>query len=88
MKKRAKRHLVDFTNNQNDFAVAYYAGIGLSYDAIEELTGFSRAQIDYRLRLAGVSSRHYRSGGSAISRYIRNTTRPTGEKMLVKQLHV
>ena len=76
---RAKKQVIDFYKNEKDFAVIYYAGIGLSSSCIQELTGFTKAQVDKRLEKAGIRfprseaarfipSNHQRSGIQCLSR--------------------
>lgn len=81
-----KHRRVDFHRNQVDFAVVYYAGLGLSLECIEELTNLSHAQVRYRLRLAKVSPKGYRSGRTPISKFVTQRCRAIAEKIILKQL--
>lgn len=77
---------VDFLNNERDFACVYYAGIGLSYACIMELTGFSLGQVKWRLKIAKVGPRGYRAGKTPIARFAMSNCRHIGDKVLMKLL--
>ena len=83
---RAKKQVIDFYKNEKDFAVIYYAGIGLSSSCIQELTGFTTKQVERRLEKAGIGLRNYRTGNTPVARFIIKTSRPVVEKYIMKQL--
>lgn len=86
MKKYAKKQKIDFHNNFKDFEVIYYVGIGLTYQTVAELTGFTIGQIEKRLKTAGVRGRDYRHGKSQIAHWIMRNTRSMAEKHIMRLL--
>jgi hypothetical protein len=53
---------VDFSRNEADLKAAVLASLGFSSDYISQVTGLSKGQVGYRLRLAQVKRADYRNG--------------------------
>lgn len=57
-----------------------------SNDYIESQTGFTRGQINYRLKLAGIQRMRIRDGKGAFADFILNTTRGAMEDRVLAHL--
>lgn len=87
--RKAKPRRVDFYIYKQDFDAVLYGSLGQTTAAIAASTKFSKGQVSYRLRKAGVRLNDYRSGQSHIAKVVLKNMRPTLERELyavLKQL--
>lgn len=86
MKTKRPAKKIDFHANLKDFECVYYAGIGLDWKTIMELTGYTKGQVNKRLKKAGIGVRSYRHAATPVATYVIKNTRGVVEKHIMRLL--